>query len=102
MPGTLHGKAPLREMELLVQAGLPPSAALMAGTANSARAMGQLVNRGTIEAGRRADLVLIKGLPWEEIADVDKTDRVFVDGKLVYGPGAPRPNPDVPLLQLDV
>jgi imidazolonepropionase-like amidohydrolase len=97
MPGTPHGKATLREMELLVQAGLPPTAALMAGTSNSARAMGQLSDRGTIEAGKRADLVLIKGTPWSDIADVEKTDRVFVDGKLAYGPGAPLPNPDLPM-----
>ena len=97
MPGTPHGKATLREMELLVQAGLPPSAALIAGTANSARAMGELDDRGTIQPGKRADLVLVKGRPWETIADVEKTDRVFVDGRLVFGPGAPPPNPDVPM-----
>jgi imidazolonepropionase-like amidohydrolase len=102
MPSTLHGKAALREMELLVEAGLPPSAALMAGTANSARAMGELADRGTIEVGKRADLVLIKGRPWETIADVEKTDRVFVDGKLVYGPGAPPPNPDLPMAAVKV
>jgi imidazolonepropionase-like amidohydrolase len=97
MPGTLHGKATLHEMELLVQAGLPASAALMAGTANSARAMGELADRGTIEVGKRADLVLIKGKPWENIADVEKIDRVFVDGNLMFGPGAPAPNPDIPM-----
>ena len=94
MPATPHGHATLREMELLVQAGLPPTAALLAGTANSAKAMGELEDRGTIEAGKRADLVLIQGKPWEQIADVEKTDRVFVDGRLVFGPGAPPPNAD--------
>jgi imidazolonepropionase-like amidohydrolase len=97
MPATLHGKAALREMELLVQAGLPPSAALIAATSNSAIAMGELADRGTIAVGKRADLVLIKGKPWDNIADVEKTDRVFVDGNLVFGPGAPPPNPDVPM-----
>ncbi|SNS24857.1 Imidazolonepropionase [Granulicella rosea] len=97
MPATLHGKAALREMELLVQAGLPASAALVAGTANSARAMGELADRGTIEVGKRADFVLIQGKPWENIADVEKTDRVFVDGKLLFGPGAPPANADLPM-----
>ena len=32
--------------------------------------------------------MLIKGAPWANIADVRKTDRTFVDGKLVYGSGA--------------
>ncbi|MBS0363865.1 MAG: amidohydrolase family protein [Proteobacteria bacterium] len=88
MPGTPHGVSSLHEMELMTQAGLTPTEALMAGTANSARALGLDGDRGTIEKGKRADLVLIKGAPWSNIADVRKTDRTFVDGKLVYGPGA--------------
>jgi hypothetical protein len=55
----------------------------------SAKVIGQLDDRGTIEVGKRADLVLIKGEPWKTIEDVRKTDRVFIDGKLVFGPGAP-------------
>ncbi|WP_303541391.1 amidohydrolase family protein [Sphingomonas natans] len=97
MPGTPHGKSSLREMELLVQAGLSPSAALIAATANSARIMRQLADRGTIEPGKRADIVLIKGAPWTNIADVEKTDRVFIDGKLVFGPGAPPLNAITPM-----
>ncbi|TPG55028.1 amidohydrolase family protein [Sphingomonas glacialis] len=97
MPGTPHGIAVLRELELLVQAGLPPAGALTAATANSARVMHQLDDRGTIETGKRADLVLIKGTPWKTIGDVEKIDRVLVDGRLVYGPGAPPPNPVQPM-----
>jgi hypothetical protein len=37
----------------------------------------------------RADLVLIKGEPWKVISDVRKIDRVFLDGRLVFGTGAP-------------
>ena len=88
MPGTPHGVATLREMELLVQAGLTPSQALIAGTANSARAMNEIADRGTIEKGKRADLVLIAGTPWTSIADIRKTEQVFIDGKPVFGPGA--------------
>lgn len=89
MPGTKHGFSTLHEMELLVRAGLTPSQALAAGTSVSARLMSQDNDRGTIAVGKRADLVLIKGEPWKDIADVHKTDRVFIDGKLVFGPGAP-------------
>jgi len=88
MPGTPHGVATLREMELLVQAGLTPAQALIAGTANSAKVMGELADRGTIEKGKRADLVLVDGAPWVQISDVRKTERVFIDGKPVFGPGA--------------
>ena len=64
MPATLHGFSTLHEMELMVQAGLTPVEALMVGSANSARAMGVLDDRGTIEVGKRADLVLLDGAPW--------------------------------------
>ncbi|MFN3514762.1 MAG: amidohydrolase family protein [Phenylobacterium sp.] len=91
MPGTPHGVSTLREMELLVRAGLTPFEALMAGTANSARVLGQIADRGTIEPGKRADLVLVEGEPWREISDVRRTRMVFVDGKAAYGPGVRPP-----------
>ena len=89
MPGTRHGFSTLHEMELLVRAGLTPSQALVAGTLASAKLMAQDDDRGTIAVGKRADLVLIKGAPWSNISDVHKIDRVLIDGKLVFGPGAP-------------
>ncbi|MCR5873864.1 amidohydrolase family protein [Phenylobacterium sp. J426] len=91
MPNTPHGVSTLREMELLVQAGLTPTQALMAGTANSAKVLDVLADRGTIAAGKRADLVLVEGRPWENISDVRRTVRVFVDGKAVHGPGVVLP-----------
>jgi len=91
MTGTPHGASTLKELELLVRAGLTPSQALIAGTANSAKVLGELDDRGTIEKGKRADIVLIAGQPWTNIADVYKTDRVFVDGVQVHGPGTKLP-----------
>lgn len=91
MPNTIHGVASLHEMELLVRAGLTPTEALLAGTRDSAKVLNLLGDRGTIEKGKRADLVLIKGRPWTNIAEVHNTDRTFVDGKLVYGPGVKLP-----------
>jgi len=90
MTGTPHGSSTQRELELLVQAGLTPVQALTIGTAGSARAMNQLADRGTLEVGKRADFVLVAGKPWETISDARKVDRVFIDGKLSYGPGARR------------
>jgi imidazolonepropionase-like amidohydrolase len=49
-----------RELELLVKAGLTPSEALAAATANVADAL-RLSDRGRIIAGRRADLLLVRG-----------------------------------------
>jgi hypothetical protein len=80
MPGTFHGYATLRELELLVQSGLTPLEAIAAGTSVSARALGVDGQRGTIAAGKLADLVLVEGKPDERIGDVMKTRRVFLGG----------------------
>ncbi|HAE25519.1 MULTISPECIES: CIA30 family protein [Hyphomonas] len=91
MPRTPHGYSTLSEMELMVRAGLPQTAALMAGTSNSARAVGVYDQRGSIEVGKDADVVLIAGKPWENISDLHKTKYTFVGGEKVYGEGAPAP-----------
>jgi imidazolonepropionase-like amidohydrolase len=91
MPRTPHGSSTLSEMELMVRAGLPAKAALMAGTSNSARAIGVYEKRGSIEVGKDADVVLIAGRPWENISDLHNTKYTFVGGEMVFGKGAPEP-----------
>lgn len=90
MTGTPHGTSTLRELELLVQAGLTPSEALLAGTSASAKALG-VNDRGSIEVGKRADLLLVNGRPWERIGDVRNTQQVYVAGRQVQGKGAVLP-----------
>jgi hypothetical protein len=80
MAGTFHGYATLHELELLVEAGLTPMQAIVAGTSASAKALGVESQRGTIAAGKVADLVLIDGQPDRTIADIGKTSRVFLNG----------------------
>jgi imidazolonepropionase-like amidohydrolase len=80
MPGTFHGYATLRELELLVEAGLTPLEAIAAGTGVSARALAVDGERGTIAPGKLADLVLVDGRPDERIGDIEKTARVFRGG----------------------
>jgi imidazolonepropionase-like amidohydrolase len=65
-PGTAHGAALHRELELLVEAGLTPLEALRAATAEPARIFG-LNDRGRIAEGLRADLVLVDGDPTSDI-----------------------------------
>ena len=90
MTGTPHGTSTLRELELLVQAGLTPSEALLAGTSARAKALG-VNDRGSIEVGKRADLLLVSGRPWERIGDVRNTQQVYVAGRQVQGKGAVLP-----------
>ncbi|MFN7055671.1 amidohydrolase family protein [Hyphomonas sp.] len=92
--GLRHGEATLRELELLVAAGLSPTDALLAGTSASADALGLGDDRGRILPGQRADLVLVDGKPWQSISDIRKTMLVLVDGKVVHdaaNPPAPLP-----------
>ena len=65
-PGTSHGAAMHRELELLVQAGLTPTEALAAATSAPARAF-RLADRGRIAPGLRADLLLVDGDPTRDI-----------------------------------
>jgi hypothetical protein len=80
MPGTCHGYATLHEMELLVEAGLTPLETLTAATGVSARALGVDAELGRIAPGKIADLLLVSGRPDENIADIEKTSRVFLGG----------------------
>lgn len=84
---TFFGESSLRELELLVEFGLTPAEALIAGTANSAAVLGLQQDRGTIETGKRADFVLIKGSPWQNISDYRQNEYVFVDGKMLVKQG---------------
>ncbi len=85
MPGTPHGRATLHELELLVRAGLSPVDALRAGTINSARVLGVADQAGSIEVGKRADLVLVEGQPWRDVRDMQRVRQVFLDGRPVHG-----------------
>ena len=99
MPGTPHGTASLHELELLVKGGLTPQEALIAATAASAKAVRVFADRGSIEKGKRADLLLVEGEPWRDIEDIRKTRRVFLDGvevdreRLAREIAAPGPTP---------
>ena len=76
-----------REIEIYVQAGMTPMEAIQSATIVSARAMGLDRETGTIEKGKRADLILVDGNPLENIRDLRKVFRVIVNGR-VYDPAA--------------
>ena len=65
-PGTSHGLSIHRELELLVRSGLTPTEALAAATSVPATRF-HLDDRGSIAAGKRADLLLVKGDPTNDI-----------------------------------
>lgn len=69
-----------RELELYVQAGMTPMAAIQSATSVAARAMKMDGDSGTIEAGKRADLILVNGNPVENIHDIRKVAKVVANG----------------------
>ena len=63
VPYLFHGLTTLREIELLGGAGLSPAEAIAAATRTPARMLGRSGEIGTVEPGKRADLVIVRGDP---------------------------------------
>ena len=78
--GILPGFGDQREIELLVEAGFTPVEAIRIATLNGAIYEGRQASIGSIEVGKDADLVVIKGDPSQLITDIENTEIVFKDG----------------------
>jgi hypothetical protein len=71
-----------RELELEVQAGIPPAKSLQIATFNAARLLKQEKDLGSIAEGKRADFVLVEGNPAENIGDIRRCRTVMKNGTL--------------------
>ena len=71
------------ELGLLVRSGLTPLEALQAATRNAAEFLGTLDEGGTVERGKRADLVVLDANPLEDISHTQRIHAVIVNGRLV-------------------
>lgn len=71
-----------RELELEVQAGIPPAKALQIATINAARLLKQDRELGSIATGKLADFVLVEGNPAEHISDIRRCRLVAKNGVL--------------------
>jgi hypothetical protein len=69
------------ELAALVAAGLTRYEALRAATRDAAEALGELASSGTIEAGKRADLVLVDANPILNLAALRTPSAVFLAGE---------------------
>lgn len=78
-PDVPHGEALHEELGLLVEAGLKPVEALRSATVLPAAYFG-FTDRGVIEPGRRADLLLVEGDPTRDIAATRAIRGVWVAG----------------------
>jgi imidazolonepropionase-like amidohydrolase len=77
----LYGFTEHRELKALADAGLSNFAALEAATRNPSLYLGTLEKVGTIEKGRRADLVLLDANPLENISNTERRAGVMLKGK---------------------
>jgi len=87
--GAVPGFSVLRSIELAVQAGLTPMEALRTATSIPAKAMNLDSEVGTIEPGKRADLVVLDANPLTDISNIRRTRWVVVGGRVRF-PQIPR------------
>ncbi|MFL6466711.1 MAG: amidohydrolase family protein [Pyrinomonadaceae bacterium] len=78
--GVVAGFGDLREVELLVEAGFTSLEAIRIASLNGAIFLGEDSRIGSIVSGKQADLMVVKGNPATNIADIEKVEIVFKDG----------------------
>jgi imidazolonepropionase-like amidohydrolase len=80
----------LDELQLMADGGMSPADVLVATTLTAAELMGLEGELGSIEPGKRADLVVVSGDPFDFSDLAGRIERVYQNGRLVAG-AAPEP-----------
>ena len=78
----LFGANTLEEAELLVEAGLSPTQALVAGTSTAARQCAR-ADLGALSPGKRADMILLDADPTANISNIRKLRMTILNGEVV-------------------
>lgn len=78
-----HGIGTIIGIEGLVELGMTPAQAIVAATANGARAARSLDGYGTLEEGKRADLLVLSADPLADIRNIRKLEIVMRDGQTI-------------------
>ena len=81
---TPHGRN-LRELPLMAKGGMSPAEVMVATTKTAAELMGLDSELGTVEPGKRADLVAVEGDPLDLAGLEDRIAAVWMDGRRVAG-----------------
>jgi imidazolonepropionase-like amidohydrolase len=82
-PGVFQGEGLHHELELLVDAGWTPLEAIRASTYDAAKLMKAEDEWGTVQAGRRATLLIVAGNPADRISDTRRIETVMQDGTIL-------------------
>jgi imidazolonepropionase-like amidohydrolase len=70
-----------REMQAMIEAGMTPYQVLASGTRNVAVHFGTLESTGTVDAGKRADLLLLEANPLVSVGNAQRRTGVMIDGR---------------------
>jgi len=84
------------EFSLMVGAGMSTADAIMTATHNAADLLGVSENAGSIQPGRYADLIAVKGDPLKDISVMEHVDWVMKGGVVYKRGGVSVPQPAVP------
>jgi imidazolonepropionase-like amidohydrolase/ABC-type multidrug transport system permease subunit len=79
----IHGPTVQHELELWVQAGIPPAVALQAATWNAARLLRAESRIGSVRPGNDADLLVVDGNPLEDITATERISMVVFKGERI-------------------
>ncbi len=79
---TPHGRN-LAELPLMEAGGMSPAEVLVSATGGAADLLGVVADRGTIEPGKRADLVIVDGDPLDLHGYRERIRAVYMDGQAV-------------------
>lgn len=81
LPGLVPGFTLHRELEELVRVGLTPYEALRTSTTHPMEFLGELDEAGTVEIGKRANLVLLQANPLKDISNIRSIAGVMIQGR---------------------
>ena len=83
IPTRFPGYFEHRELQLMVEAGLTPMQAITAATGTNAEILGGAKEFGTLQPGRKADLIVLDANPLEDIHNTERLNAVWQGGKVV-------------------
>jgi imidazolonepropionase-like amidohydrolase len=72
------------ELEAYAAAGVPNMAILKAATVNGATWLGKQSDFGTLEAGKRANLIVVDGDPLKDVKETRRISAVIKNGRVVF------------------
>jgi len=89
--GVMRHGTNAREFPLMVNLGMSPMQAIQAGTLNAATLLGVQADAGSLEPGKLADIIAVKGDPLRDVAVLQRVDFVMKGGSVVKRDGQLQP-----------